>query len=176
MDIVKKYEPGTWEKISRLPFMVAIGIEGAGRSGLSGSARERQATLEAIQAARTDYPGNPILGEILGKDAQTLEAMLARHDGVMDAIHATGLRTTEALWDHIIECLREVIPSLKKHEAGHTVSDYANWLVAIARHVAVAAKEGDFMGIGGQRFSSAEQEFVKRLEAATREADPDSAD
>ncbi len=174
MDIAKKYQPQTWQKITRLPFMVAIGIEGAGRSGLSGSTRERRATLEAILAARTDYPGNPIICEILPKDGeeQALVAGLAQHDQVMDAIHEAGLRTTEDLWNHSIDCLHEVIPAMKKHEAGHTVTDYAKWLLEIARQVAEAAKEGDFMGIGGQRFSAREQEYVKRLEQALQEADP----
>lgn len=174
MDISKKYKPQTWQKITRLPFMVAIGIEGAGRSGLSGSARERKASLDTILAARAEYPGNPIICEILPKDDadQAVEAGLAQHDRVMDAIHTAGFRTTEELWDHSIDCLHEVIPALKKHEAGHTVTDYANWLLEIARQVAGAAKEGDFIGIGGERFSSREQEFVKRLEAALEEAGP----
>lgn len=174
MEFSEKYAPELWEKICRLPFMVAIGMEAAGRSGLAGSARERQATLQSILSARTDFPGNPLVHAILSGQAEEEQAMLGvlgRHDAALDFLAESGIQSARALWERILECVREVLPALEKREAGHTITDYMAWLRQIAERVALAAKEGDFFGIGGVRFNKEEQEYFKRLEAALQEFD-----
>lgn len=174
MEFSEKYNPEIWKKICRLPFMVAIGMEGAGRSGLAGAALERQATLQSILAARTDFPGNPLVNAILSAQAdgdRALSGVLERHDAALDFLAECGIKNAGELWDRILDCIREVLPAMEKREAGHTISDYIAWLRLIARQVAHAAKEGDFLGLGGVRFSEEEQEYFKRLEATLREFD-----
>lgn len=174
MEISEKYAPEIWKKICRLPFMVAIGMEGAGRSGLAGSARERQATLYSILAARTEFPGNPLVSAILPvleEEEKALQLVMERHDSALEFLTESGIQSARALWDRIFACIGEVLPAIEKREAGHTISDYTSWLRAIAERVALAAKEGDFMGLGGKRFSKEEQQYFKRLEAALQEFD-----
>lgn len=152
--------------------MVAIGMEGAGRSGLAGAALERQATLRSILDARTEFPGNPLVNAILSVQAEENQAILEvreRHDAALEFLAESGIQSAKALWDRILECVREVLPALEKREAGHTISDYTSWLLQIAERVAMAAKEGDFLGMGGIRFSQEEQEYFKRLEATLQE-------
>lgn len=172
MEFSEKYTPEIWKKICRLPFMVAIGMEGAGRSGLAGAARERQATLQSILAARTDFPGNPLVNAILSVQAegdQGLWGVLERHDAALDFLAECGIQNAAELWDRILECIREVLPAMEKREAGHTISDYIAWLRQIAEQVAHAAKEGDFLGLGGVRFSDEEKQYYKRLDAVLQE-------
>ena len=174
METSEKYAPEIWSKICRLPFMVAIGMEGAGKSGLAGSARERQVTLHSIHAARTDFPGNPLVNSILPIQEEEQQALLLvrqRHDTALEFLAASGLQTSRALWDRILDCIQEVLPAIEKREAGHTMTDYIAWLRTIAQQVAMAATEGGFMGIGGTRFSKEEQEFFKRLESALEKFD-----
>lgn len=92
--------------------------------------------------------------------------MMRRHDAAMDFLAASGIRTSAALWNHIEACAGEVMQLLRKHEAGHTSADYAKWLLRIASDVSVAAKEGDFLGIGGARVSKEEKSCYQRLEEA----------
>lgn len=172
MEFSEKYTPEIWKKICRLPYMVAIGMEGAGRSGLAGAALERQATLQSILAARTDFPGNPLVNAILSaKDEgdQELSGILERHDAALDFLAECGIQNAGELWDRILECVREVLPAIEKREAGHTISDYITWLRQIAERVAHAAKEGDFLGLGGVRFSDEEKKYYKRLDAVLQE-------
>lgn len=172
MEISEKYPPELWEKICRLPIMVAISMEGAGRSGLAGAARERQATLHSILAARTEFPGNPLVNAILSvptEEEQALVEVRERHDAALEFLVESGIQSARALWDRSLECIREVLPALEKREAGHTISDYISWLRQIAERVAMAAKEGDFLGMGGTRFSKEEQEYFKRLDATLQE-------
>ena len=43
---------------------------------------------------------------------------------------------------------------------------YKEWSVAIARQVAEAAKEGGFLGFGGERVSAEERAMLARIERA----------
>lgn len=173
MEISEKYAPEIWGKICRLPFMVAIGMEGAGRSGFAGSARERKATLESILAARSEFPGNPLVYAIVPEQEDELarSVVLQKHDAALEFLADSGISNSAVLWERILECIREVFPVIAKREAGHTISDYTAWLTQIAERVAGAAREGDFLGIGGKRFSEQERSHFRRLEAALKEFD-----
>jgi hypothetical protein len=46
------------------------------------------------------------------------------------------------------------------------VSQYRQWLYAIAEKVAKAAKEGGFLGFGGTQVSEGEQKFLNELQTA----------
>ncbi len=176
MEISEKYAPEIWDKICRLPFMVAIGMEGAGRSGLAGSARERKATLLSIVSARAEFPGNPLVCAIVPEQEaeQALWVVMQKHDAALEFLANSGIKTSAALWDRIMECIQEVFPIIAKREAGHTIGDFMTWLTQIAEKVAVAAKEGDFLGIGGTRFSELEKTHFRRLKAALKEYDKKS--
>lgn len=176
MEISEKYAPEIWGKICRLPFMVAIGMEGAGRSGLAGSVRERNATLHSILEARTTFPGNPLVYAIVPdqEDEKAMSAVLQKHDAALEFLAGSGIKSSAILWERILDCIEEVFPVIAKREAGHTITDYKTWLVQIAERVAGAAKEGDFLGIGGTRISEQEKAHIKRLEAALIEFDSKS--
>lgn len=173
MEIKEKYAPEVWGKICRLPFMVAIGMEGAGRSGFAGSARERKATLESILAARTEFPGNPLVYAIVPEqeEEKAMSVVLQKHDAALEFLADSGIKTSAVLWERILECIRDVFPVIARREAGHTITDYMTWLTQIAERVAGSAKEGDFMGLGGQRFSEQELANLRSLEAALKEFD-----
>lgn len=168
MDIKDKYTEDTWGKIKRLPYMVAIGMEGAGRSGLSGSAQERHAAVVSVLSAREAFPGNPLISRILPlSDGEKAEMdVIAQHDSAMNFLSASGILSATDLWNHIEACAPEVLQALAKHEAGDTLTDYRQWLLRIASDVSVAAKEGDFFGIGGVLVSEEERECYARLERA----------
>lgn len=168
MDIQKKYDTAAWERIGRLPYMVAIGMEGAGRSGLSGSAQERHATVLSILSAREAFAGNPLIEALLpeGEDPQCEQEVMRRHDAVLDFLDQSGIQSSNALWDHIETCATGVLQEISGHEAGDTAEEFARWLLRIASDVSVAAKEGDFLGLGGARISAEEKSGYDRLERA----------
>lgn len=161
------YPPETWSKIRRLPFMVAIGMEGSGRSGPSGSAQERHATFVSILEAHKTYPDNVLIQSILpeGMGNEAMEAALDLHDQALDQMESKGIVTREALMEHMEACLKETLPVMLEKEGQVSHDQYKEWLLHIAHEVALAAKEGDFFGIGGERFSAEEHRFYDALEA-----------
>ena len=71
-----KYQGGLWTKIRRLPYLVAMGVEGAGKSGIAGSARERQAMVESLVAGGKLYPNNEIIQAIVPKGEEEKELLM----------------------------------------------------------------------------------------------------
>ena len=167
MDPIQTYKEDLWIKIRRLPFLVAMAMEGAAKSGISGSARERHAMVESIISGRDSYPDNTIINTIVpkGLGREELELEMARqHDEILDCMQEQKICDQERFKQHILKVLTLVTQTLDARETAVTSSQYRTWLLDIAKQVAEAAKEGDFLGFGGSYFSEKEREFYKILE------------
>lgn len=163
-----KYQDGLWVKIRRLPYLVAMGMEGAGRSGLQGSARERHAMVESLVEGGKIYPDNDIIQAIVPRGLDhgvLLEKAAEQHDEILNCLHYQDIKDNKGLQKHLLNVLVIVLGVLGSKEAASTVAEYKEWLLYIAKNVAYAAKEGDFLGFGGERFSQEERDFYATLEA-----------
>ena len=163
-----KYQGGLWTKIRRLPYLVAMGVEGAGKSGIAGSARERQAMVESLVAGGKLYPNNEIIQAIVPKGEEEKELLMVaaeKHDEILNCLHDKGIQDNMGLQNHLFNVLGIVLDVLGTNENPDWVREYKDWLLQIAKNVANAGIEGDFMGIGGKRFSQEERDFCTALEA-----------
>lgn len=161
------YEAGLWVKICRLPYLIAMGMEGAGNSGLAGSARERQAMVESLVEGGKIYPDNELVQAIVPRghnDLSIAERVAQQHDEILNCLDYNDVQDSNELQKHILKVLVIVLGVLGSREDPKIVSEYKQWLLLIAKNVALAAKEGDFMGFGGERFSQEEREFYAALE------------
>jgi hypothetical protein len=156
----------TWLKMKRLPYMVAIVMEGAEGSGVAGSARERQESLRSILDARDTFPGNRWIQAVVPKASkeEILQVARTQHDQVLDKMEEFGILSISALWERTISCIQEVFQALRREGPEESVEEFKTWLLTIASRVANSAKEGDFFGIGGQRFSPKEHHYYDELE------------
>ncbi len=162
-----KYEGRMWVKIRRLPYLVAMCMEGAAYSGLGGSASERHAMMESLVAGGKKYPENDLIQAIVPKARKNmtiLEDAAERHDEILNCLDYHDIQDNKGLQKHLLNMLVVVLGVLESRETPKIVAEYKEWLLNIAKNVAYAAKEGDFMGIGGERFSKAEREFYAALE------------
>jgi hypothetical protein len=167
MKPMDKYQGGHWTKIRRLPYLVAMGMEGAGRSGIAGSARERQAMVQSLVEGGKLYPDNEIIQAIIPKGTEEKELLMAaaeQHDEILNCLHDKDIQDNRGLQKHLFNVLVIVLGVLSTREKPEQVGEYKNWLLRIAENVANAGKEGDFMGIGGERFSQEERDFYTTLE------------
>ena len=160
------YQDSLWLKIQRLPYLIAIGMEGASKSGVAGSAGERHAMVDSFVDGRRSYPGNPIIRSIIPSASDEYEHRLElarRHDEILDCLGEKDFKKYEDIKQYIFKILAQVIEALQTGETTQTVREYKDWLLLIAENVAHAGKEGDFMGIGGKRYSEQENEFFQEL-------------
>lgn len=166
-----KYEGKMWVKIRRLPYMVAMCMEGAAYSGLSGSASERHAMMESLVGGGKKYPDNDLIQAIVprAREGSTILADAAeKHDEILNCLDYHDIEGNKGLQKHLFNVLVIVLGVLSSREDAKTVAEYKEWLLYIAKNVAYAAKEGDFIGFGGERFSKKEREFYSALEEILR--------
>lgn len=166
-----KYQNGLWVKIRRLPYLVAMCMEGAGVSGFGGSVNERHAMVESLVEGGEAYPDNAIIQAIAprGKDhADLLEKAAEQHDEILNCLDYHDIKDNKGLQKHLLNVMVIVLGVLNSREDQKIVSEYKEWLLKIAKNVAYAAKEGDFLGFGGERFSKGEREFYAALEKALK--------
>jgi hypothetical protein len=166
-----KYQNGLWVKIRRLPYLVAMAMEGAAISGIGGSARERHAMVESLVEGGKTYPDNSIIQAIVPRaqdDVSVQEKAAEQHDEILNCLDYHNIQDNKGLQKHLLNMLVVVMGVLSSREEPQIVDQYKEWLLHIAKNVAYAAKEGDFLGFGGERFSQEERNFYAALEKALK--------
>ncbi|MGA9239102.1 hypothetical protein [Robiginitalea sp.] len=165
----EKYNTDAWIRIRRLPYLIAMAMEGAGRSGIAGSASERLAMTHGLAEGRITFPDNPLIPAIVPEaenESQQLADTSAKHDEIMDCLDRMGIREHSGLLNHIFRLIPLVLSDLKAHESPKTIEEYKTWTLNLAERIAKAGKEGTVWGFGGEWFSKRERDFFKNLYTA----------
>ena len=68
--------------------------------------------------------------------------------------------------DFAIEKCQQAVNLLKSKSTEQESTEYKHWAVSVGEKVANAAKEGGFLGFGGERVSQAEREVIERVSDA----------
>ncbi|MCO5723490.1 hypothetical protein [Robiginitalea marina] len=174
MGFKERYGEPLWTQVRRLPYLVAMGMEGAGRSGLAGSASERHAMVLGMVGGKEDFSENKLITAIVpagsSPEQMQLHAM-EQHDEILDCLKDLEIKDYAGLRKHIARVLDNVVAALSSRESQQSAGEYKTWLLHIAEGVAMAGKEGDFLGFGGERFSENEREFYKELQQAFRKGE-----
>lgn len=163
----KNYKEGSWIRIRRLPYLIAMAMEGAGRSGITGSASERLAMAGGLCAGPRDFPDNYLIHAIIpfeGTSQELLAHTTEVHDEILDCLADLGIEDHPGLLRHIYKILPGVMSDLSTHETPQTLKGYKTWILKLAMEVAKAGKEGDIMGFGGEWFSEEERNVYNRLQ------------
>jgi hypothetical protein len=146
-----------WSRIVRAPLVagMAVALADPGTSGET--AKE---TLAALQAATN--PPSP--HELLTEVASEVRAMTERNESPLG-----GYRPAPdggPAGEQVLEELRGVQAVVAGRASSAEVTAFAGWLVAAAEAAAEAAKEGGFLGIGGQQVSEREKAMLDRVREA----------
>ncbi|MEO1060142.1 MAG: hypothetical protein AAFZ07_01900 [Actinomycetota bacterium] len=147
-----------WQRVRSSPWVVAIAIVAADRSGIAATGRELEALRRAV--AETDAHGSP--NDLIRAVADDVTA--DRTAGEADPVGM--LKGADSLVDAALEHCRSVVAILDGVAEPTEAADYCAWLLGLAEQVAAASKEGGFLGIGGTQVSAAEQATLDALAVA----------
>ena len=75
------------------------------------------------------------------------------------------------LQDGAIAAARRALAALGTHQATADLEDYRKMLAWLAEEIANAAREGGFLGFGGERVSDGEQRFLIKLYEVVKTGD-----
>ena len=146
-----------WHILRDAPHLVVIAVAAAGASGLFGSLKEAIAPAGAIiEALKGD---NALLREICHKDE-----IRAAVDEIKDEAKSANLESIrDTFRDAAKSRARSALEILKEKGRPEDVKAYGDFLMTLAERVANAAKEGSFLGFGGERFSEPERALLAEL-------------
>jgi len=149
-----------WETLRDTPHLVAIAVAVAGGSGLFGSLKEAIAPVKTIVEA--SQGANTLLREICSREEMKTAQSSLREQ--FKSIDFDTLR--EKLRATAISNVRSAVDLLKQKAKDEDRKAYQDFVAKIANGVAEAAKEGGFLGFGGERISENEQALLKDLSTA----------
>ena len=134
-------------------FAVAV----AGNSGIIGTFKEAAATARGLGEAAAKYPQNELIQSLLKDFSQTRPTM-PKYNPLEAGVQ-------EKIKTDVLEKCRQVVAVLTQKATPQEVSEFKQWILAVSESVANAAKEGGFLGIGGERVSAAEKAVLNDLQA-----------
>jgi hypothetical protein len=125
--------------------------------------KESFAGDSALVQAKLDPGANPLIKAVVA-DFETSQGRSIARDGLKAQL--TGCKPAE-IKAKCIETLRQAGAVVDAKAPGDAAA-FKGWLRQISQHVAEAAKEGGFLGIGGVPVSEAEKATLTEISGALK--------
>ena len=166
MSIRAQFDDEEWFLLGSAPAMIAAAMSGASPGG---AIREMVAGMRGTVEGARAHPDSELVTTLLEKAANWDEAKEKAKDYRERAkarLEAAGITSREALLDQAVADCEAVAALVDTRCEPAEAGAYKAWCVSIARRVAEAAKEGGFLGFGGERISEGERAMMARIENA----------
>ena len=157
------FTPDEWKLLLESVMMASIAITAAEPHGLWGLLQESFAGGAELAKAKID-PGADALIKAVVADFGTAEGRSIARDGLKEKFAGSKPAEIKA---KCIDTLRQV-PEVVDAKAPPDATAFKTWLRQISQHVAEAAKEGGFLGIGGVAVSDAEKATLAEISKALK--------
>ncbi len=174
-----------WQSLERAPVFVAFATLAADMSGPVGLVKEMEALSQALEEnalpAESD-PAHDLIaavaadlratqsngqgwGPVLGEDGDPDSEQDKEHPS---AVPGSGLDFSrpEKVKTPALAACRAAAELLARKVTPEEAKAFGRWTVSVGRHVAEAAKEGGFLGIGGTLVSEKERATLGELASA----------
>jgi len=140
-----------------------IAVTAAAPSGLWGLLKESFASSSELVKAKMAPGANPLVKAIVA-DFESAQGRATARDGLQEKLK--GIKPAD-MPAKCIETLRQV-GALVDAKAPNDAAAFKGWLRQISQHVAEAANEGGFLGIGGVPVSEAEKATLQDISSALK--------
>ena len=157
------FTPDEWKLLLESVMMAGIAVTAADPSGLWGLLKEGFASSSELMKAKMDSGANPLIKAVVS-DFDTSQGRSTARDGLKEKLR--GLKPAE-ITAKCIETLRQAGAALDAKAPGDAAA-FKGWLRQISQHVAEAAPEGGFLGIGGVLVSDAEKATLSQISSALK--------
>jgi hypothetical protein len=159
MSLKESFTPEEWSTLTSAPQTVAAAVMMAGFSGFIGSTKEALSVVTSMTEGANS--SSPLIREISAREEiMAGQTALRARTATLDP-----QRYKQQLNTMAVDESRKSVEIIGRHAASE-VEPYKQWLMKIAYDVANAAKEGGFLGFGGERVSDGERQTISQLSAA----------
>jgi hypothetical protein len=146
-----------WARVVRAPFVAGMAISLADPGGPVEATKETMATLSAAL-------NPPSREQLLTEIALDVQAMTQHKQSPLGGYRPAA---DGSHWgEQVLEELRAARALVDAKASPEEASAFGTWLVAAAQAAADAAKEGGFLGFGGQQVSDREEAMLDRVRTA----------
>ncbi len=139
-----------WELLKETPFVVGAAVAASAASGL-GTAKELFAVITGTTGGMLAFPENELINALL-------------EDGERPSPFK-GMGRDELTPAAIEKCRQAAVVLGAKTPAGEAQA-YKRWVITVGESVAEAAREGGFLGFGGETISEPEQSLLDEVKMA----------
>lgn len=166
MAIREQFTDDEWFLLLSTPAVVGAAVATAGKSGPFGTAKEAVAGMTTAATASKDYPDNELIQELTKRIVDREEAKAQLEAYREKAMTKLKDKNPEALRAETLEDARKTSALLSSKVTSEQAREYKAWAMKIAENVANAAKEGGFMGFGGEQVSEEERTVIADIDSA----------
>ena len=157
------FTPDEWKLLLESVMMASIAITAAEPHGLWGLLQESFAGGAELAKAKMNPSADELIKAVVA-DFGTAEGRGIARDGLKEKFSGSKPPEIKA---KCIDTLRQV-PEVLDAKAPTDATAFKTWLRQISQHVAEAAKEGGFLGIGGVAVSEAEKATLAEISKALK--------
>lgn len=162
MTTISDFSAEESQLLTETPFAVGIVVMMSGKSGL-GTVKEATAVTTSVLAGRQTYTNDTLIQTLVS----TLEAQTkADRSAAKQTMNPFENMAPDQFLPTALDRCRQAAGLLAAKASPEEAANYKQWLLDIADKVANAAKEGDFLGIGGVRVSEAEKTAIQQITEA----------
>ncbi len=165
MTIRDSFSDDEWARIMRAPFVAGFAVTAADPGGLIGAVQESSAMVQSVRDAQASAPEGSLIKD-LAATFMTSEGRSTAQSGLKALIK--GRTPAEASAAAVAEL--QATMTLLRTKAPADAAVLAQFVRDTAQNVASAAREGTFLGFGGEKISDAERQTLADIDAAV--ADP----
>ena len=154
--------------LSSTPVMIGSAMAFSESSGLA-TVKELFASTKTYMGGLKAYPQNEIIQGVLPNLEDRKEAMAQAKEfraKATDRIKEKHIDSQEKMRQLLLTDVQEINKILEQKATPEEASEYKEWNMLVAENVAKAAKEGGFLGFGGERISAGEKALFAELAQA----------
>lgn len=157
MSVKDKFSQEEWLQIMNGPGRAGAAITAASPSGITGLVAEAKAVADCVRQ-HVSKEGRTSLMEAMAADLLGTPSKL--DEPLKDGEPVQNITEAKA---KSIEGVRQAVWLVKSKLSPEEANDYQNMLMDVAEKTAQAAKEGGFLGIGGEQVNEKERETIEEL-------------
>lgn len=169
MSLKNEFTKEEWGLLKGTPALIGSAMAGVDQSGFFGMIKEAMANAKSFKQVADSFPESELIQGLAEKPKDLDEAKANFKDFQQNTIQRfkeRDVKTPEQLKELVLEDCKNAAQLLSQKASESEVKQYKDWALSVAKNVAEAAKEGGFLGFGGELVSEKEQSLIAEIKNA----------
>lgn len=152
-----------------VPAMIGSAVSMSEKSGVIGTVKEAMSSAKSLVGGVKEYPDNQVLKDVLPiveERQEAIEHAKKYKDKALSRMKENEINNPEKFKQLLLQDCKDVARILDAKASEQEKQEYKQWAMSLAEKVAMASKEGGFLGFGGQLVSPGEVEIISEIAQA----------